>query len=165
MVNLLKTSVMTNTFSRPSEDGSNTVKSIATTSNGCVAMRRPRGVRNLCGCIFASAQRSHFCVQVRTSLCIVAQNTGFESDVPSVLFLDGQHNHAFPSILGRGDKWAEVTIAILRALYQQCADTKRHSSRQCVPIAVSTEWHSSIQSLSLVSWVFFPIGGNTSTAR
>ena len=33
MVNLLKTSVMTNIFSRPSEDDSNTVKSIAITSN------------------------------------------------------------------------------------------------------------------------------------
>ena len=34
---------------RPSDDGSNMVKSIATTSNGCVAIRRPRGVRSICG--------------------------------------------------------------------------------------------------------------------
>ena len=58
-VNLVKISEMTSTFSRPSDEGSKTVKSIVNISIGAVATKLPMCVCSL-GCLsLARHQRSH----------------------------------------------------------------------------------------------------------
>ena len=65
IVNLVKISVITKTFSMPLEAFSNNVKSIAITSNGFVAIRLPKGAFN--GFCLATTHRSQFFTQFTIS--------------------------------------------------------------------------------------------------
>ena len=73
MVNLLNTSVTTNTFSLPSEAFSNWVKSIATISNGFSANRFVIGGLTAGTRAFATTQRSQVSTHCLTSACMPNQ--------------------------------------------------------------------------------------------
>lgn len=72
-VNLVKTSVITNTFSLPSVAGSKSMKSIARTSKGLVGRRCPIAGLTRGSGFLDKAHLSHFFIHASTSLCIPGQ--------------------------------------------------------------------------------------------